>query len=758
MRSADMIFTGLIILLLVIVGPICGIIALLKVRALGRKISDLEHQPRSAPFAVRPEQPTPSPGPTPPVLEESLAALESTEPPPRPAIAPSTSPMAAPSLALGGEEIPPSRAKSRLSLEVTLGTRWLNWVGIVMTLIGVGFFLKYAYDNAWIGPQGRLAIGALLGIVALGLGERFRRRDWSVLFQVLTGGGIAAFYLCVFFSFQVYHLADQTLSLVLAILVTALAVVMAVAHDAVSIGILAAVGGFLSPVLLSTGTNHPYALFTYIAILDLVAIGAAYFRRWRALDLLCFLGTAVIYQGWCAKFYGPDQMTPALVYISIFYLMFLLIPTLHGLARRLPETREGLALIVLNAVISFLSYYNVLFREYRYVLGFVVLGQALLVLALFRVWLKRVGRDTNTSASLLTIALALVTIAIPIQLELYGIPIAWSTEGALLVFLGIRFRQVICKVGGVGALLLAAGGLASRLPLHREVFIPVVNAPFGSWTFVIAMAVISAVLLARDEEGAEPWHPRLTGAASLLAFALTCVLLHLEVSLFWTVNHPIQHYHTYETGSLVVLWSLIAGGTAILVDRRGRSEWMPLSWVCFGIGSLVLLQSLGFYRLPSPWLAVNATFAPKALFVLSLWWSAHLVRKSGLQLPADVLTVVGHGVLALLLAFELERWGRHSQLVTTKMGMSLISAAWALQAFAVIWLGLVRRNRLLRYLGFVLFFLTVGKTVFVDTGELEKVYRIVSFAASGVLLVAAGYFYQRYSAILLQEPEGEQRE
>jgi hypothetical protein len=76
MRSADMIFTGLIILLLVIVGPICGIIALLKVRALGRKITDLEHQPRSAPFAVRPEQPTPSPGPTPPVLEESLAALE----------------------------------------------------------------------------------------------------------------------------------------------------------------------------------------------------------------------------------------------------------------------------------------------------------------------------------------------------------------------------------------------------------------------------------------------------------------------------------------------------------------------------------------------------------------------------------------------------------------------------------------------------------------------------------------------------------
>ncbi len=178
-----------------------------------------------------------------------------------------------------------------------LGTKWLNWVGIVMLLVGMGFFLKYAYDNAWIGPKGRLAIGTLLGIASIGLGERFRRRNWGILFQTLTGGGLAAFYLCVFFSFQIYHLSDQALSMVLAVLVTALAVVMAVTHDAVAIAILALIGGFLSPVLLSTGTNHPYALFTYIAILNLVAMGAAYFRKWRALDLLCFIGTAAMYLG-----------------------------------------------------------------------------------------------------------------------------------------------------------------------------------------------------------------------------------------------------------------------------------------------------------------------------------------------------------------------------------------------------------------------------------------------------------------------------
>jgi len=89
------------------------------------------------------------------------------------------------------------------------------------------------------------------------------------------------------------------------------------------------------------------------------------------------------------------------------------------------------------------------------------------------------------------------------------------------------------------------------------------------------------------------------------------------------------------------------------------------------------------------------------------------------------------------------------------MGISLISAAWALQAFGLIWLGLARRSPLHRYLGFFIFFLSVGKTLVVDMSELEKVYRIVSFLASGLLLVAAGYFYQRYSSILMRESDRE---
>jgi uncharacterized membrane protein len=152
---------------------------------------------------------------------------------------------------------------------------------------------------------------------------------------------------------------------------------------------------------------------------------------------------------------------------------------------------------------------------------------------------------------------------------------------------------------------------------------------------------------------------------------------------------------------------------------------------------------------------LNASFLPDLIFVLSLWAGARLCRQLDLTVAADVQALTGHGFLALLVALECVRWSHSGSIITPKMGISLISAVWALQAFVVIWIGLAKRSPLLRYLGFVLFLLAVGKTLIIDTNELEKVYRIISFAACGLLLVTAGYFYQRYSSKILEKSSPE---
>ncbi|MBI4558602.1 MAG: DUF2339 domain-containing protein [Candidatus Hydrogenedentes bacterium] len=647
--------------------------------------------------------------------------------------------------------VPPGKIGPRVpSFELQLGTRWIAWVGAVMLLVGVGLFLKFAYDNNWIGPRGRLTIGVLGGVAALILADYLRRQNYRVLFEVLTGCGLAMFYICTFFAMQVYHLAGPGVAMGCAALTTGAAIVLSVAHDAVSVAIVGLIGGFLSPVILSTGQNHPYALFTYVAILDLVALGVAYFRRWRGLDVLAFAGTAILYMGWYAKFYAGDQMTPALLYTSLFYLMFLLIPTIYGLVRRVPESIEGLTLVVANAGFSLYCYYLVLYQHHRQILGFVVLVQAALVFLLFQTWLARVKADTKTGESFLIITLALVTMAIPLELRLYGIPIAWSLEGALFSYLGVRYRKFTCRLAGLAALLLAMGGLFQRLPLHRAAFLPVFNVPFGSWMLVIAAASLACYLLYKNKQYVMPEERYFPIAPFLLAYFLGCLLLTLEVSAIWDYS-TAEYRRNYRADCLVALWALIPLGTTWVLVRRRLPAYLPLAWVVYAVSLLFFLFGMAQYRLPSPWLLMNYTFLSKLLLVVAFWVGANLMRQIVRNVIPRVLESVGHVLMAILIAAEFVRWADHSDFLSRKMAIGLISAVWAAQALALIWIGLMSRQRFRRYLGFTLFGITVAKTLFMDTLELDQVYRIVSWLASGILLLAAAWFYQRYSAILLGE-------
>ena len=131
-------------------------------------------------------------------------------------------------------------------------------------------------------------------------------------------------------------------------------------------------------------------------------------------------------------------------------------------------------------------------------------------------------------------------------------------------------------------------------------------------------------------------------------------------------------------------------------------------------------------------------------------------RRVGIEAAGTVLETVGHVILVVLAAIEFAHWGDYSEIVTERLAISLISAVWALYACVLIWIGLRSRSRLRRILGFVLFGVTILKILVVDMNALDRVYRIVSFIASGLLLLVSGYFYQRYSPMLLEEGGNEE--
>jgi len=155
---------GFAVVAVVLGGAVCGIIAVLDLRELKQRLSRLERE--LGPLLLRqnqeqmraassPEEPSIPPATT----DEPFEPEPMTPPIPTPLTTQEPTPPAQPPLVASAPPAAerPTQSTGTLrdqwsSFEVTIGAKWLNWVGMILVIIGVMFFLKYAYDNQWIGP------------------------------------------------------------------------------------------------------------------------------------------------------------------------------------------------------------------------------------------------------------------------------------------------------------------------------------------------------------------------------------------------------------------------------------------------------------------------------------------------------------------------------------------------------------------------------------------------------------------------------
>jgi uncharacterized membrane protein len=302
-------------ILCVVSGPIALVLSIIALNKLNQKNQVGQQRPESSPIAgdnyfvpaidrlvaARQQRAGSSPVAAEPVLSLTNMGTQATEPviesPPQP-----SGPALWPQLIAPSEPESTRKAESeflrqfepavsRPSLEQTIGTRWVMIAGAISVFFAIGFFLKYAYDNAMIGPWGRIAIATASGIAALIVGEVTRRRDYQIVAKGVTALGFAILYAAVFSAYRVYDLIPATPAFALAIVITAGAMVYAAAQNEVLMAMLALLGGYLTPILLSTGQNLPVPLFIYVLILGLGAMGCAVYRKWPGVNLLCFFGT-----------------------------------------------------------------------------------------------------------------------------------------------------------------------------------------------------------------------------------------------------------------------------------------------------------------------------------------------------------------------------------------------------------------------------------------------------------------------------------
>jgi uncharacterized membrane protein len=647
------------------------------------------------------------------------------------------------------------------ALERRLGGTWLNRVGAVVLTLGIGFFLKYAFDNHWIQPAGRVALGLVAGVALLLVGERLQRAAYRAPAQGVVAVGIATLYLSIYAAYGFYQLVSQPVAFVVMLLVTAAGLALALVHDARAVAALANLGGFLTPVLLAGDRDAGVALFTYLAVLDAGMLVSAYFRRWPELGLMSFVFTQGLYVAWFERWYAPvpGQKLVALSGAALFFLLFSLVAPVEAVSRRVASrlatiwTAPGL-LALATPIAFFVAAREVLYPAQASWLAVLCLVLAAYYLALAGSTAEAPGLGAHLLIVHGAVALAFLTLTFPVQFTRHAVAIAWSVEGLAIVWGGFRLGALPLRLGGLAVFALAAASwlvLLEERTAHTGVVVLDHPAAPGTLALVAASALAAAVY--RAEHGRVLRVERLAGPAlALTAVLATTLFAHMELSHHAALGLPPA------TLSLVLALVWLAAGIVTLALAPSDPTRLLLyaaSSVLAGVGLMRLLGDVERWQMArvsaatpllnlrfAVGLLVTAVYAVYARMVDTLPFPAADARRSAraVATAAAALFLLWH-LSAEVVLTPLEGVAPGEVSMAHHMALSIL---WTLYAFAAMGIGIQRRQSALRFGAIGLFAVTVAKVFLVDLDRLDAGYRILSFVVLGGLLILASFLYTRY--------------
>ncbi len=403
------------------------------------------------------------------------------------------------------EPATPKPVRSAKEIEAKIGGKWLNYIGIVAVIIGMGFFIKYAFENEWIGPTGRVVLGMLVGLGFIGWGE-FWKNKYKYYSQGLVGGGIAILFLALFGAASYYQIIPMNIGRILFIVVTIFAVLLSIRYNTSSIAFMGFIGGYLNPILLSTGENQQVPLLTYITILDLGVLTVAFFRNWKWLNIFAFVATVAIFAGWADKFYSiqPIPYGTTQLFLILFFAIFASLSIFYNIIHKEKTSVLDLVFIFVVASAFFGASYANLRDRYPDLMGLFSGAMAAVYLGLAFISYKRVAAEKRLVLTFLAVALGFLVIMVPIQLEKNWITIGWAVLASALVWIGIKTESGSILIAGTALLVMSIGKLLFfdlSIDIYDPGFRSFFNDRFLTALVVAAATFFSSYLFSRSPGG-----------------------------------------------------------------------------------------------------------------------------------------------------------------------------------------------------------------------------------------------------------------
>ena len=462
----------------------------------------------------------------------------------------------------------------RILRDYFTGGNTLVRVGVLILFFGVAFLLRYLAEHSHVPIQFRLCGVACGGVILLVLGWRLRSRRLGYALA-LQGGGVGILYLTTFAALRLYSLLPPAIAFGLLVAIAACTAVLAVWQDSQAFASLAVTGGFLAPILASTGEGSHIVLFSYYAVVNAGILAIAWYKAWRPLNVLGFAFTFIISTAWGALRYQDSLFASTEPFLVVFFLFYVAIAILFSL-RQPPQLRGYVdGTLLFGTPAAAFGYQSAMLhdRPTALALSAVVLGAFYLLLA----WVLHRGKRSSQGLlveAFMALGVVFLTIAAPIGLSSHKTGATWALEAVALVWVGVRQDRVLARMFGLLVQVGAGLVLLNNIDQWDTDWASLGN--FLARTLVAAGAVFSAWMLQKYSERLRD--PERVGIPVLFFFGL----------LVWLVSalHQLEHYFAapYVTAAEIGF----VGLTALVCSELARRTVLTLA----ELPALLLLPAL----------------------------------------------------------------------------------------------------------------------------------------------------------------------
>ena len=662
-----------------------------------------------------------------------------------------------PAMAMEEEEEIEEYATSETNFEKYIGENLFGKIGILIFIIGIGFFVKYAIDQNWINETARTLMGYAVGAGMLVLAERLHKR-YHTFSSLLAGGAFGIYYLITAIAFHYYALFSHTIAFVILCVTTIFMSAVSVLYDRKELAVTALVGGFIAPFIISTDSSSIISLQIYITILNIGMFCLAMYKKWAILPMVSFAFTYIILWGTTAlgSFSDSEAVTtyPTLfAFATLFYVIFLL-PVVFILRTQYGEnTRLGLLGIITANSFMYLIYGDFLLQHFEassdttaYLAFFIAAVNLAIHLYLrFRVE----GQDTLRNL-MLGLAVTFASMGIPILFSAANVLMVWAAESVLLLWLFTKEKNRIYELASAVLLLLTLGALAyyrtTDTFIHDTGDSLFFNGAFFVTTFVsIAYYVVAVIMQFNKELFSDTKRLIAYTPCNAIAYALGFSILFLAFrdNFHFHLEQPISEYASLLTANIMLL-----GGALILRKRFEISENKLAYEISLYLAGILFAMTVWNYTAPEGlllrWLMALVTIAHMAycmrgqLLVTS--------NQRNLHIEYSIISTLMWLTLTRLLLITFNEVN-----FSTAFSLSL-----GIAAFILMCIGMRYHSKEIRIVSLAEFGIVIGKLILNDVWAMPALGKIIVFISLGAILLILSFLYQKLKDALFNEKEQEQ--